>query len=75
MFTRHQIIELIEDAQTSTPFCEQCGQPTTIAERDHALWLECASLARRRSRLQSILRLEFAAFHTQRPVVELRPAA
>ena len=75
MFTRHQIIELIEDAQSSTPFCEQCGQPTTIAEHGDKLWLECASLAHRRSRLQSILRLEFAAFHTQRPVVELCVAA
>lgn len=70
MFTSQQVLERIEGAQTSTPFCEQCGQPTRIAERGDALWLECASLAHRPSRLQSILRLDFATFHTQRPVVE-----
>jgi len=75
MFTNQQIRERIESAQTSTPFCMQCGEPTTIAERDQVLWLECRSLAHRRGRLQSLLRLDFAAFHTQRPVVELRLAA
>ena len=70
MFTRQQILERIEGAQTGTPFCEQCGQPTTIAERGDALWLECASLAHRRGLLASLVRLDFAAFHTQRPVVE-----
>ena len=70
MFTTQQVLERIEGAQTSTPFCEQCGQPTTIAERGDELWLQCASLAHRRGRLQSILRLDFATFHTQRPVIE-----
>ena len=71
MFTRHQVLERIEGAQTVTPYCEQCGQPTTIAERGDALWIECTSLAHRRGRLQSLLRLDFATFHTRRPVVEL----
>lgn len=75
MFTSQQVLERIEGAQTSTPFCEQCGQPTRIAERGDELWLECASLAHRTSRLQSILRLDFATLHTQRPVVELCLAA
>jgi hypothetical protein len=75
MFTNQQLIERIEEAQTTTPYCVQCGQPTTIAERDQVLWLECASLAHRRSRLQTLLRLDFATFHTQRPVVELSIAA
>ncbi len=75
MFTSQQVLERIEGAQTSTPFCEQCGQPTRIAERGDELWLECASLAHRTSRLRSILRLDFATFHTQRPVVELCLAA
>lgn len=75
MLTDQQILERIEDAQTATPFCAQCGQPTTIAERDHGLWLECASLLQPRSRLQSLLRFDFATFHTQRPVAELRVAA
>ncbi|HYX10643.1 MAG TPA: hypothetical protein VE817_01605 [Candidatus Acidoferrum sp.] len=75
MFTDLQIIERIEDAQTKSPYCLECGQPTAIAERDNILWLECSSLAHRPSRLQSLLRFDFARFHTQRPVVELSPAA
>jgi hypothetical protein len=75
MFSNQQLIERIEDAQTTSPYCVQCGQPTTITERDDALWLECTSLAQRRGRLQSLLRLDFATFHTQRRVVELSVAA
>jgi hypothetical protein len=75
MFTRQQILERIEGAQTTTPFCEQCGQPTKIADRGDALWLECASLAHRRGRLQTILRFDFATLHTQRPVIDLCIAA
>ena len=75
MFTNQQLLERIEDAQVKSPYCVQCGEPTTIAERDQVLWLECSSLTRRRGRLQSLLRLDFASFHTQRPVVELSVAA
>lgn len=75
MFTRQQVLERIEGAQSSTPFCEQCGQPTTIAARDAALWLECASLVHPRSRVRSLFRLDFAALHTRRQVVELGSAA
>jgi hypothetical protein len=75
MFSNQQLIERIEDAQTTSPYCVQCGQPTTIIERDQVLWLECTSLAHRRGRLQSLLRLDFATFHTQRRVVELSVAA
>jgi hypothetical protein len=75
VFTNQQIIERIEDAQTSPPFCLECGQPTAIAQRDNVLWLECSSLGHRPGRLQSLLRFDFARFHTQRPVVELSPAA
>lgn len=75
MFTNQQILERIERAQTVTPWCSQCGQPTTIAERGDTLWLECSSLAQPRTRLKSLLRFDFASFHTQHPVVELRAAA
>ena len=71
MLTNQDLLERIEDAERIAPFCEQCGQPTTIAEHDHALWLECASLARRRSRLQALLHFDFASLHTRRPIVEL----
>ena len=75
MFSNQQLIEKIEDAQVTSPYCVQCGEPTTITERDGVLWLECTSLANRRSRLQSLLRLDFATFHTQLRVVELSVAA
>jgi hypothetical protein len=74
-FTDQQVVERVEDAVDKSPFCRQCGQPTTIAERAHVLWLECTSLATPRSRLESILRFDFASFHTQRPVLELCAAA
>ena len=74
MFTNAQQLERIEAAQTTTPFCEECGLPTTIVDRDGALWLACMSLTRPRSRLQSVLRLDFASIHTQRPVTELAAA-
>jgi len=73
VFTNQQIIELIEDAQTRPPLCVACGEPTAIAQRDNVLWLECSSLGHRPSRLRSLLRFDFARFHTQRPVVELSP--
>ena len=75
MFNDQQIVDRVEDALNKSPFCTQCGQPTTIAERDQALWLECSSIAHPRSRLQSLLRFDFASLHTQRPVVELGAAA
>ena len=75
MFTHQQIIERIEDAQTRSPFCLECGQLTAIAERDNILGLECSSLAHRPSRLQSLLRFDFTRLHTRRRVMELSPAA
>ena len=75
MFTTHQVLERIEQAQTTTPFCEECGMPTAIVERDEALWLECTSLVQRRGRIRSLLNLDFATLHTRRQVVELDRAA
>jgi hypothetical protein len=74
MFNRQQILERIEGAQSASPFCEECGLPTTISERDDALWLECTSLVRR-SRIRSLLSLDFATLHARRKVVELELAA
>ncbi|MEA2606808.1 MAG: hypothetical protein QOI00_1565 [Chloroflexota bacterium] len=75
MYTDQQVVERVEDAVDKSPFCHHCGQPTTIAQRDHVLWLECTTLAERRGRLASLLRFDFASFHTQRPVLELCAAA
>ena len=73
MFTNQDLLERIEDAERVSPFCQQCGRPTTVVERDHALWLECSDLPRRRGCLASLLR--FASLHTRRPIVELGAAA
>lgn len=75
MITDDEVLERIEGAQTTTPFCEACGMPTAISERDAILWLECTSLARPRGRIRALLGLDFATLHTRRQVVELRLAA
>jgi hypothetical protein len=75
MNTNQDILERIEDAHRFAPFCDQCGSPTAVVERDDALWLECSSLAHRPGRLRSLLTLSFASVHTRRSIAELRPAA
>ena len=75
MLNSQQVLERIEEAQTTTPFCEECGLPTTISERDASLWLVCTSVAHPRSRIRSLLTLDFATLHTRREVVELDRAA
>ena len=69
MFSNQDLLERIEDAARISPFCQQCGQPTTVTERDHALWLECSGLHRERGRIASLF--HFASLHTRRPIVEL----
>lgn len=69
MFSNQDLLERIEDAERVSPFCSHCGQPTTITERDHALWLECSDLGRTRGRLATLF--SFASLHTRRPIVEL----
>lgn len=69
------LLQTIDAAVRRAPFCEQCGQPTTVAERDDELWLECSGLANRRGRLQRLAVLDFPSLHTRRPIVQLREAA
>lgn len=73
MFTNEVLIQRIEDAIRNNPACQHCGQPTTVTERDDALWLECSDRDRDQGRLASLLR--FAGLHTRRPIVELCAAA
>ncbi|GAC1671393.1 MAG: hypothetical protein NVS9B8_14420 [Candidatus Limnocylindrales bacterium] len=75
MFTNQDFLERIEDAERIDPFCAFCGQPTSVTERDRALWIECPTYGHRRSRLQSLLRFTFASLHTRRPIVGLDAAA
>ncbi len=75
MLNNQDLLDRIEDAERLTPFCDQCGRPTTIAEHDQALWLECPSLANGRHGLRALLSLDFASLHTRRNVVDLSTAA
>ncbi len=75
MFTKFQVLDRIEQAQTDTPYCKTCGQPTTIAERDDVLWIECSTLSEPRSPWQSLRRFDFPSFHLRRQVVEAGVAA
>lgn len=43
MFDHAHIIDLIERAMDSDPFCPVCHAPTTIRDHDGRLWLECSA--------------------------------
>ena len=65
-----QALELVEQAEHETPFCE-CGRVTVPIGRPGGVWLECASLGEARSALSRILTLDLAASHTRRRIVDL----
>lgn len=73
--TNNDLLYLIEGAARERPFCEQCSEPTVIVERDGALVLQCVSLGQPRTRLQSLLRLDFASVHTRTDIADLSVAA
>jgi hypothetical protein len=75
MFTNDKLVDQIENAQRLAPYCDQCGSPTVIVERDDALWLECSALTHRQGRIRSFLALGFASLHLRREIVTLREAA
>jgi hypothetical protein len=63
MYDRRGMIDLIEDAESHTPFCT-CGEPMVPAVRDGALWLECS--ARRgphRGLLARLISFDWAVGH------------
>jgi len=75
MITNEALVERVEDATRVSPFCRYCWSPTTVVERDEALWLECATLAEPRGGLRALLTLDFPSRHTQHEIVALRAAA
>jgi hypothetical protein len=75
MLTNQDLLERIEDAERVAPFCDQCGSPTVVVERDKMLWLECSTLANRPTGLRALLTLDFASRHIQREIAAVRPAA
>lgn len=75
MFSNHELRSRIEDAWHVQPTCTQCGQPTTLAVRGDALWVECPTRDQPRSRLERLLRIDFSSLHTRRSVADLGAAA
>jgi hypothetical protein len=75
MTSNQQLLERIEEATRVAPFCDQCGSPTVVVERDGTLLPECWALAHRPSRLRSLLTLDFASLHTRRSIARLPLAA
>jgi hypothetical protein len=43
MFDNAQMLELIERALESQPFCQVCSAPTTIEDDHGRLWLTCSA--------------------------------
>lgn len=42
MYERVQLVELIESAHASDPFCPACGAPTQVVDEDGAIVLRCS---------------------------------
>jgi hypothetical protein len=43
MFDNAHLLDLIEHALDTDPFCPACGEPTTIKDDDGRLWLVCTA--------------------------------
>ena len=43
MFDNARLLDLIEHALDTDPFCPACGAPTTIEDDDGRLWLVCSA--------------------------------
>jgi len=42
MFENARMLDLIEHALDTDPFCPVCGAPTTVDDEDGRLWLVCS---------------------------------
>jgi hypothetical protein len=71
MIDNRQALDMIEQAQTDSPFCA-CGRQTLAVGRGGGVWLECSSLqARPRSLVQRLL--AEVGVHTRVLIVDLTP--
>jgi hypothetical protein len=71
MTNDRQIVDMIERANDSQPFCT-CGSHTTPVWRDGAVWLECASLSQpREGRFARIVAAATASIHTHQRIVDV----
>lgn len=67
MYDRLAILQLIDDAERTEPFCV-CGAPMAAANRDGGLWLECSE--RRRPRHGRLARIAYRlGLHSERELI------
>ena len=67
-----RVLERLELKQQRTRWCDACGSPTAVFERDGALWLGCARVQEPKPRLRRVLAQYFPGGHMRRVVI---PAA
>lgn len=73
MFDNAQMLELIERALDSQPFCSVCTAPTTIEDDHGRLWLTCSA---KHEPVGILARMTHAILpHDRRLVVNLREYA
>jgi hypothetical protein len=69
MFDNARMLDFIERALDTDPFCPVCGSPTTIEDDDGRLWLVCSAAMTPTS---VIARISAAVIpHKRRLVVDL----
>jgi hypothetical protein len=71
MTNDRQVVDMIERANDTQPFCA-CGRHTTPVAHDGAVWLECASLSQPNTGGLARLRAAVTAqTHTRERIVDL----
>jgi hypothetical protein len=73
--THQNVVEYVEQALRSEPWCAACGSPMTVVDESSGLWLECTTIGRQRSRRSWLGRL---VPHTRRLLLDaeaIEPAA
>lgn len=70
MSDRTHLVDLIENAQRTTPVCAACHRPTVVTNEHDALWLSCPTLGDPRSWLQQLVSLDFEAVHTRQLLLD-----
>ena len=70
MIDNTRAIEMIEDAEQGTRFCDACGRPTVPQARSGGVWLVCASLVQPKGKVRRLLTLDIASEHTNHLIFE-----
>jgi hypothetical protein len=65
-----RVLEALELAQRTAPFCGRCGQPTRPVARGASLWLECPTLQGERSLVRRLFDADLGIGHTRRAILD-----